>query len=161
MDFIVIVSGLSMIFYLFHKKFPILHVIKKRLEYCVVTAFIAVSVYSYYYDRSLFVKVLPYCKNNPFLPGFDTIYKHASKLILEEPPKTKSIKRNLSESVKKKVASDQKWNCNNCKLILDATYEIDHVKPLYQGGTNDIENLQALCRNCHGNKTLEDKIKYG
>jgi 5-methylcytosine-specific restriction endonuclease McrA len=70
-------------------------------------------------------------------------------------------KRNLSESIKKKVAADQKWNCKKCQSILDATYEIDHIMPLYKGGSNDIINLQALCRNCHGNKTLEDKIKYG
>lgn len=168
MDFIVIVSGLSIIFYLFNKRFPILHVIKQKLEYGVLTLFILISIYSYYYDRSLFVKILPYCKNNPFLPGFDTIYKYASKILLDTPIEDKNSngqgsivqKRSLSESIKKKVAADQKWNCKQCQSILDATYEIDHIMPLYKGGTNDITNLQALCRNCHGTKTLEDKIKY-
>ena len=43
--------------------------------------------------------------------------------------------------------------CNN---ILDHTYEIDHIKPLYKGGDNENTNLQALCRNCHGKKTFND-----
>lgn len=31
--------------------------------------------------------------------------------------------------------------------------EIDHIIPLKNGGTNDIENLQALCKRCHSKKT--------
>ena len=83
MDFIGIVSGLSVLFYFFHKKFPILKIIKKRLEYTIIALFIGLSIYSYYFDRSIFIKMVPYCKNNPFLPGFDTIYKMASKYLLD------------------------------------------------------------------------------
>ena len=43
-------------------------------------------------------------------------------------------------------------------MLLDCTYEIDHIKPLYLNGTNNVDNLQALCRNCHGKKTTEDRI---
>ena len=42
--------------------------------------------------------------------------------------------------------------------MLDNTYEVDHVIPLYKGGTNDLTNLEALCRNCHGKKTFKDKM---
>ena len=67
------------------------------------------------------------------------------------------IKRNVSESMKKMVASEQQWKCLICQKILDYTYEIDHVVPLFKGGTNEISNLQALCRSCHGKKTLTEK----
>lgn|SRR3990167_9857774 len=67
--------------------------------------------------------------------------------------------RNVSEKTKKFIASKQKWTCNICHNLLDYTYEIDHIKPLYKGGNNDVYNLQALCRNCHGNKTFIDSIK--
>lgn len=67
-------------------------------------------------------------------------------------------KRNLNETTKKVVASNQKWSCNMCYKMLDASYEIDHTVPLYKGGTNNVENLQALCRNCHGLKTINDKL---
>ena len=67
-------------------------------------------------------------------------------------------KRKVSDKVKKYVAANQTWKCIKCKKILDATYEVDHIVPLYKGGSNEPNNLQALCRNCHGQKTLEDSI---
>lgn len=67
------------------------------------------------------------------------------------------FKRNISQTKKKIVASNQKWQCNMCMNMLDYTYEIDHIVPLYKGGNNDLSNLQALCRNCHGKKTIYDK----
>lgn len=63
-------------------------------------------------------------------------------------------KRNVSSLTKKMVASNQKWKCGTCKQTLDFTYEIDHHIPLFKGGSNDVSNLIALCRNCHGKKTL-------
>jgi predicted restriction endonuclease len=69
-----------------------------------------------------------------------------------------NITRNVSESVKKHIAAQQQWRCADCLSLLPATYEVDHIKPLYQGGNNSMANLQALCRNCHGKKTLLDRI---
>lgn len=63
-------------------------------------------------------------------------------------------KRNVSSLTKKMVASNQKWKCGTCRQTLDFTYEIDHHIPLFKGGSNDVSNLIALCRNCHGKKTL-------
>lgn len=67
-------------------------------------------------------------------------------------------KRSVSEKVKKVVASNQKWRCKQCEELLSASYEVDHICPLYKGGTNEINNLQALCRNCHGEKTIHDSL---
>lgn len=74
--------------------------------------------------------------------------------------KSNKHKRNVSTTVKKIVASTQQWRCSKCNQLLDATYEVDHTIPLYKGGTNHISNLTAMCRNCHGRKTLEDKLFY-
>ena len=68
------------------------------------------------------------------------------------------LKEMLVKVKKKFVASNQKWKCSSCNELLDATYEIDHITPLYKGGTNEVSNLKALCRNCHGKKTLMDRI---
>ncbi len=67
-------------------------------------------------------------------------------------------KRNVSELSKKIVASRQKWRCKKCKELLDFTYEIDHIIPLYKGGGNELDNLRALCRNCHGRKSLIERF---
>ena len=63
-------------------------------------------------------------------------------------------KRKVTPLTKKIVASNQKWVCGHCKELLDYTYEVDHIIPLFRGGSNQLNNLQALCRNCHGKKTL-------
>jgi hypothetical protein len=68
------------------------------------------------------------------------------------------VKRSVSESRKKFVASNQGWKCKKCNQILDATFEIDHVIELQYGGSNEVSNLEALCRNCHGKKSMMNRI---
>lgn len=65
-----------------------------------------------------------------------------------------STKRSVSETKKKYVASRQGWKCQDCSNQLDATFEVDHLVELQHGGTNHVSNLRALCRNCHGKKTM-------
>jgi hypothetical protein len=67
-------------------------------------------------------------------------------------------KRSVSETKKKYVASNQDWKCGNCKAQLDHTFEIDHKVRLEYGGGNDVQNLIALCRNCHGRKTASENM---
>jgi 5-methylcytosine-specific restriction endonuclease McrA len=37
-------------------------------------------------------------------------------------------------------------------------YDIDHVIPLSCGGTDDTDNLQALCPGCHRRKTDQERL---
>lgn len=67
-------------------------------------------------------------------------------------------KRSVSETKKKYVAANQDWKCGNCKEQLDHTFEIDHKLRLEYGGGNDVNNLIALCRNCHGRKTASENM---
>jgi 5-methylcytosine-specific restriction protein A len=62
-------------------------------------------------------------------------------------------KRNVSESKKKFVAARQQWKCAICGCLLDETYEVDHLIPLYEGGSNENDNLIALDPICHRKKT--------
>ena len=60
----------------------------------------------------------------------------------------------ISPLVKKRVAAKQKWRCAICKKLLDETFELDHIKPLFKGGhPTDESNLQALCKHDHLFKT--------
>ena len=68
------------------------------------------------------------------------------------------VKRSVSETKKKYVASMQDWNCGHCKTKLNAWFEVDHIKSLEHGGTNDVANLVALCRDCHGRKTAMENM---
>jgi len=69
-----------------------------------------------------------------------------------------STKRSVSETKKKYVAANQDWQCGHCKSQLDHTFEIDHKVRLEYGGGNDVNNLIALCRNCHGKKTASENM---
>jgi hypothetical protein len=62
-------------------------------------------------------------------------------------------KRAVSNMRKKYIASNQDWKCGKCRKQLDYTYEIDHKLRLDEGGTNDVDNLIALCPSCHRHKT--------
>lgn len=67
-------------------------------------------------------------------------------------------KRVVSETKKKYVASAQGWKCGHCQHSLDHTFEIDHKLRLEYGGDNEVRNLVALCRNCHGKKTASENM---
>lgn len=62
-------------------------------------------------------------------------------------------KRSVGETKKKFVAAQQNWSCGDCGCRLPAWYEVDHKRRLDQGGDNQVDNLVALCRDCHGKKT--------
>jgi len=70
----------------------------------------------------------------------------------------KATKRSVSETKKKYVAASQGWKCAKCKEQLKATFEVDHIIRLEYGGSNHIDNLTALCRGCHGDKTMIENL---
>lgn len=69
-----------------------------------------------------------------------------------------ATKRSVSETKKKFVASRQGWTCNSCNKQLPAWFEVDHVIRLENGGSNNVDNLVALCRDCHGRKTAMENM---
>ena len=52
----------------------------------------------------------------------------------------------------------QGWTCGECKKQLNHTFEVDHKIRLDKGGNNDVSNLVALCRECHGIKTARENM---
>lgn len=72
------------------------------------------------------------------------------------PPKRQ---RTLTAADKKRIAANQKWKCKKCKKPLPARYHIDHIKEFSGGGSDRASNLQALCPNCHAEKTEQDRYR--
>lgn len=70
----------------------------------------------------------------------------------------KATKRSVSETKKKYVASMQNWKCGECSKQLNAWFEVDHKVRLEYGGSNEVSNLVALCRECHGKKTAMENM---
>jgi hypothetical protein len=49
------------------------------------------------------------------------------------------------------------FKCNKCQCdITDNKFDIDHIIPLANGGTNKADNLQPLCKPCHGDKCSDE-----
>ena len=69
-----------------------------------------------------------------------------------------SSKRSVSETKKKFVAAKQGWKCGRCLKQLPAWFEVDHTVRLENQGTNHVDNLVAMCRDCHGEKTALENL---
>ena len=72
--------------------------------------------------------------------------------------KGRTTKRCVSETKKKYIAANQSWKCAHCSIQLPAWFEVDHKVRLEHGGDNHINNLEALCRDCHGKKTSMESM---
>lgn len=92
------------------------------------------------------------------LGGTDVPKQPSLKKIFSLPKEPEDGKRLVSESTKKFVASKQGWKCGLCQKTLDETYEVDHITPLYKGGSNNPSNLMALDPICHRKKTNADRL---
>ena len=91
-----------------------------------------------------------------FMESFNGLGSCGDKRIMSSGKN--GTKRSVSETKKKYVAASQDWKCGNCQSQLDHTFEIDHKIRLEYGGGNDVQNLIALCRNCHGKKTASENM---
>jgi len=47
----------------------------------------------------------------------------------------------------------QDFRCAICGCDLPDQFECDHLVPFSKGGPTTLQNLQALCPNCHSKKT--------
>jgi 5-methylcytosine-specific restriction enzyme A len=68
----------------------------------------------------------------------------------------------------RRLVFDERPLCVRCEANGKAriAVHLDHIKPLYQGGTDELENLQGLCFVCHTEKTVADmgyrkRVKVG
>ena len=61
--------------------------------------------------------------------------------------------------LRKVVIERDKHLCQHClaKGRATAGTQVDHIKPKAQGGTDDLDNLQLLCRPCHDRKSVLDR----
>lgn len=62
--------------------------------------------------------------------------------------------RDLGESTKEQVKQRDRNRCVICGSTIKL--EVDHMRALENGGTNDISNLATLCDECHKIKTKYD-----
>jgi len=60
-------------------------------------------------------------------------------------------------SIRQEVLKRAKQRCELCgRSAKDMQIDADHIRPRSKGGSNDITNLQALCRTCNAEKGNRD-----
>lgn len=62
----------------------------------------------------------------------------------------------LTKEQKNVVKSKTNGLCAGCGLK-SKHYQLDHITPLSNGGSNDVDNFQILCQDCHLKKTTEEQ----
>ncbi|WP_157159111.1 HNH endonuclease [Myroides odoratimimus] len=78
-------------------------------------------------------------------------------------------RKTIPKWVRKSVFFRDRGKCRCCNkdlsglLSLDNTENFDHIIPLYEGGINDVTNIQLLCEICNkkkGKKVIKYNYKY-
>ncbi len=57
--------------------------------------------------------------------------------------------------IKQQVHERDQWTCCGCSRVT-MELECDHIVNKAQGGTDDLKNLQSLCKPCHDVKSSEE-----
>lgn len=70
-------------------------------------------------------------------------------------------RRRLSKLEREKVYQKCHGHCAYCGCILDyKDMQVDHVKPLRTGGSDDISNMLPTCRSCNHYKATLDLKQF-
>jgi 5-methylcytosine-specific restriction endonuclease McrA len=100
--------------------------------------------------------------NNPKISCYinnNSIFNNADKEVSE---KKKYKRKKINQSTRIKVAASQLWKCKQCEMIFnEGGWDINHIVRVSLGGSNKLSNLEALCKNCHGIITTNERIRDG
>ena len=63
--------------------------------------------------------------------------------------------------MKRELLKRQDYTCAYCGYRLNASkFEIDHMDPVIRGGSNDMDNLQVICRPCNMRKGIQCDVEF-
>jgi len=89
--------------------------------------------------------------------------KNRGETLINNQQTIKEYKRKkISQPTRIKIAASQLWKCKHCKMLFnEGGWDINHIVRVSLGGTNELSNLEALCKNCHGIVTANERIRDG
>lgn len=62
------------------------------------------------------------------------------------------------DKLRLRILERDKYLCQQCltRGRVTPAREVDHILPKHKGGTDALENLSAICKNCHAEKTAKE-----
>ena len=106
----------------------------------------------------------PQCPKGSFRQSnFDAYFNFTRNLEAEQNQRATSHRRRTSVKAAGEMFTLKEWLelcdrhdncCARCKKPEILT--VDHIQPVSKGGTNDIGNIQPLCRSCNSHKGVND-----
>lgn len=102
---------------------------------------------------NLLVNMLPYTLKSPFRLSLlvDEYYLIYDPKTRKPRQKNQQKKRNpLTKSIRHEVFKRDGYRCLECGATnKDTRLHIDHIIPVAQGGSDELDNLQTLCQDCN------------
>jgi len=140
-----------------HKSIPKVknndNVIVKFSYYNKKDEVVNIAVDSNYGDKRIQYEQL---KNVAEKNGIKYVNEGIGSVIMNIIERNTNEKRNyLSKEDREQLINKYHEKCAICYLEL-TKFEIDHIIPLGAGGSNEYDNLQPLCIECHQEKTREE-----
>ena len=82
-------------------------------------------------------------------------YAHLRRTV-----KSKDMRKGIRPKLRYEVLSRDNFKCVLCgNTAADDRLEVDHIKPVVYGGTNETGNLRTLCAECNKGKMLAEERK--
>lgn len=109
------------------------------------------------------LKIGFWCETCPAEPSL-SIYQHKGQTFIEwtdivvrresEPEQPTPKRQPIKPSIRFQVLKRDGYRCQMCGATAQdgAKLEIDHIHPVSKGGSNELSNLQVLCRDCNAGK---------
>lgn len=82
------------------------------------------------------------------------------ELIQNRRAKIRSTGETLSKGIVEKLFKLQKGMCPCCTMPLGDNYHLDHIVPLFLGGSNTDANVQLLRQRCNNQKNKKHPVDF-
>ena len=71
------------------------------------------------------------------------------------------IRKEFNDDEKRQILKLHNFKCKLCDITIGGKvkFDIDHIRPLSNGGGNELDNIQPLCKPCHKDKTLNEQLE--
>ena len=101
----------------------------------------------------------------PYNPKYYSSQKSKEKKLIRDEKRRKIIylankKNKITKDVVREVINKYQGKCAYCGIDCLTEYHIDHKKPLYKGGGNELSNLALSCPHCNWSKGKKTDIEY-